>query len=199
MATRGGQILRLLVCYGVAGCLWASPGSAEEFKFTPNPPIQDFQNKYEGPSFYDFNAPPKGLFRSIQFAEGFEEELGFRRTHEIVPVRPTETFPTDSPVYIVFRTHQHYESFQVMGQCFPEKVDGLDPGTLLAQDAMFMALEDESGYLKLWPPQGGWKQGHYKVEIHIGYEINDISLIGTMRFMVQPSPPLARKGTAPTR
>jgi len=50
-----------------------------------------------------------------------------------------------------------------------------------------MALEDENGYLKLFPPPGGWKPGKYKVEIHIGWKINEISLIGAMRFTVNPA------------
>jgi len=135
---------------------------------------------------YDFDQPPGGLFRSIVTAEGFEEELGFRRTHEIVPVNPTEVFRPDTPaVFVVFRTHQHYQSFQVFGLCYPEQVEGLDPKALLAQDTMFLATEDESGYVKLLAPPGGWKPGRYRVEIHVGFEVNDLSLMGTMRFSVK--------------
>ncbi len=198
---RYGQVASSLLVYGIwMGLFWGPSGWAEEFKFTPNSSIQEFQNKHEGHHSYDFNAPPQGLFRSIQLAEGFEEELGYRRTHEIVPVSPTETFHPSSPVYIVFRIHQHYESFQVMGQCFPEKVEGLAPETQIAQDAMFLALEDESGYLKLWPPEAGWTPGQYKVEIHIGWEVNEISLMGTMRFTVDPAaPPVLSTAEPPTR
>lgn len=169
----------------IAGTLSIGEGLAEEFPFTRNVPIPEFQNRQEDVRPYNFDAPPEGIFRSIQFAEGFEEEMGFRRTHEIVPVGPTEIFRPDSrAVFVVFQVHQHYESFQVFGLCFPEKVKGLNSKTLIAQDVMYLALEDESGYLKLFPPQGGWKPGKYKVEIHIGWKVNDISLVGTMRFTV---------------
>ena len=172
----------------IAGTLSIGEGLAEEFPFTRNVPIPDFQNRQEDVRPYNFDAPPEGIFRSIQFAEGFEEEMGFRRTHEIVPVGPTEIFRPDSrAVYVVFQVHQHYESFQVFGLCFPEHVKGLAPKTLIAQDVMYLALEDESGYLKLFPPKGGWKPGKYKVEIHIGWKVNDISLVGTMRFTVIPA------------
>jgi hypothetical protein len=175
------------------GLLLTGLAHADDYKLTPNVPIPEFQNKAETPS-YDYNAPPKGIFREIQTAEGFEEELGFRRTHEIVPVRPTETFTAPAkPVFIVFSLFQHYESFEAMARCFPEQVDGLDPKTIVAQDRMYLALEDESGYLKLFPPDGGWKPGRYKVEIHIGWEVNQISLIGTMRFTV------AKEGQLTTR
>jgi hypothetical protein len=75
----------------------------------------------------------------------------------------------------------------VFGRCYPEDVPGLSPQTLVAQDAMYIALEDESGYLKLFPPQGGWLPGRYKVLIHAGEQVNDMSLIGTMRFTIVAS------------
>ncbi len=175
-----------LVSIGLLPALaWAAPSEAEELRLTPNVPIPEFQNRQQDVKPYNFDAPPEGMFRAIELTEGFEEELGFRRQHEIVPVKPTEQFRPDSPaVYVVFQLHQHYQSFQVFGRCYPEEVVGLDSQTLVSQDAMYIALEDESGYLKLFPPQGGWKAGRYKVEIHVGEQVNELSLIGTMRFTV---------------
>ena len=49
---------------------------------------------------------------------------------------------------------------------------------------MYIALEDQTGYLKLLPTDGTWKPGRYKVEIHAGEQINDMSLMGTMRFTI---------------
>jgi hypothetical protein len=178
----------------LSGLSWPAEAAAAE-ELTPNASINEFQNRGDIIPSYNFNAPPEGLFLEIRLAEGFEEELGYRRSHEIVPVAPTEVFrPTSPAVYVVFKTHQHYESYQVFGVCFPEQVDGLDPKTVVAQDVMYMALEDESGYVKLAAPAGGWKPGKYKVEIHIGWQVNDISLMGTMRFTVEqsassPTPP----------
>ena len=157
---------------------------AEELPIVKDASINDFQNRSDEAKPYDFDAPPQGLFRSITMAEGFEEELGYRRTHEIVPVKPTERFSADaSGIFIVFTLHQHYQAFQVFGRCYPESVPGLDPNTVIGQDAMYIALEDESGYLKLSSPQG-WKPGRYRVEIHAGEQVNEVSLMGTMRFTV---------------
>ena len=58
---------------------------AAELPITKNSPIPDFQNRTQDVVPYDFDAPPQGLFRTITTAEGFDEELGFHRTHEIVP------------------------------------------------------------------------------------------------------------------
>lgn len=174
----------------VAVTIWELlPGAgtilAEELTITPNVPIPEFQNRQEDVKAYNFDAPPEGMFRSIQTAEGFEEELGFRRTHEMVAIRPTEQFrPTAPAIFIVFQLHQHYQSFITFGRCFPEQVPGLDPATLVTQDSMYIATEDESGYLKLTPPVGGWKPGRYKVEIHVGEQVSEITLMGTMRFTV---------------
>ena len=161
--------------------LWTGTGLAADG-------LPDLQDKNPLPSC-DFDKPPEGLFRAIQTAEGFEEELGFRRTHEIVPVKPTDVFDPSTPaVYIVFSVFPHYQAYQVFGICYPEKVTGLDPKTVIAQDTMYLALEDETGYVKLTPPAGGWKPGQYKVEIHVGFAVNELSLTGTMRFTVMAKP-----------
>jgi len=170
--------------------LTASHAGAGELPLTRNVPIPEFQNRTEDTKPYNFDAPPEGMFRRIVLAEGFDEELGIRRTHEIVPVRPTEQFSPDTrPVFIVFELHQHYQSFQILGRCYPEQVAGLSPGTIVAEDAMYIALEDESGYLKLFPPKSEWAPGRYKVEIYAGEQINDTTLMGTMRFSVASAKP----------
>lgn len=158
---------------------------AAELPITKNTSISDFQNRTEDVIPYNFDAPPQGLFRTITTAEGFDEQLGFQRTHEIVPVKPTDQFrPDTQAIFIVFRLHQHYQGFKVLGRCYPEAVAGLDPALLIGQDAMHIALEDDSGYLILSPPQTPWKPGRYKVEIHVGEQANEMSLMGTMRFTV---------------
>jgi len=186
-------LLRTLGALCIAWSAASCDRQAAAQELTPNVDINQFQNPGDFKPSYDFNAPPEGLFREIETAGGCEEELGYRRAHEYVPVDPRQTFRPETPiVYVVFKTHQHYESFQVFGVCFPEEVHGLDPKTPIAQDVVYMALEDESGYLKIASPPDGWKPGKYKVEIHVGWQVNEISLMGTMRFSVpSPADPLA--------
>ena len=173
-----------IILFSLAG----TQAQAAELPITKNLPIPDFQNRPQDVAPYNFDAPPQGMFLSITTAEGFDEELGFQRTHEIVPVKPTDRFRPDTPaVFIVFHLHQHYQGFKVFGQLFPEAVTGLDPAVMIGQDAMHIALEDESGYLTLSPPQDAWKPGRYKVNIHVGEQINEMSLMGTMRFTVTAS------------
>ena len=167
----------------------ATTALADDPPITRNVPMQDFQNRLEDVKPYNFDAPPEGMFYSIQFTEGFEEEVGYRRANEYVPVNPTDVFAPSTPtVYIVFRVYPHYESFQIFGRCYPETVDGLDPKQVITEDIVYMALEDETGYLRLFPPtKTGWQPGKYKVEIHVGWNVTEVSLIGTMRFIVEPN------------
>ena len=183
----GTTVEAITIAFVVA--LWLSPANrAEDLPLTKNLPMSEFQNRAQDVQPYDFDAPPKGMFRSIAMAEDFEEELGFRRTHEIVPVRPTEQFSHDAPaIFIVFSLHKHYQAFTVFGRCTPEAVPGIERDTIVSEDAMHVALEDESGYLKLSPPRGGWTPGRYKVEIHTGEQVNEMSLMGTMRFGIVAS------------
>ncbi len=161
---------------------------AEELPLTENVPISEFQNRAQDVTTYDFDAPPQGLFRSITLAEDFEERLGFQRTHEIVPVQPTTQFTVGTQaIFIVFSLHQHYQGFKVFGRCTPDDATGPTSETLVSEDAMHVALEDDSGYLKLAPPPGGWKAGRYKVAIHTGEQVNEMSLMGTMRFTIVSS------------
>ncbi|MCP9438710.1 MAG: hypothetical protein NHB36_02355 [Nitrospira sp.] len=185
-------ILNSAFASALAGVLLSMPSGsrAEELPLTENVPISEFQNRAEDVKGYDFDAPPEGLFRSITTAENFEEEIGHLRTHEIVPVRPTNRFSMDTPtIFIVFSLHQHYQGFNVFGRCFPESVPGLAAETLVSEDVVHVALEDNSGYLSLRPPPGGWRPGRYKVEIHVGEQVNELSLMGTMRFTVADAPP----------
>jgi hypothetical protein len=159
-------------------------GRADDLVLTPNTPIDQFQNRHGGKP-YDFNAPPEGMFRTIALAEGFDEEFGFRRQTEIVPRNPTNEFHSPTkPVFIVFELYQHFQSFKIFALCFPEAPSSVDSEEAFAQDTALITLEDETGYLKLSPPAEGWKTGKYKVEIHVGEAINNISLVGTMRFTI---------------
>lgn len=134
---------------------------------------------------------PKGLFISIQFAEGFEEDLVSRRVHRYYAVQPTENFQTDArAVFIVFRVHQHLIPYQIIGRLYPDQGDELpaEQEQWVEEDTAYLALEDESGYLKFFPPSVGWKSGTYRADIYVGYEASAITFMGTMRFKMTPSP-----------
>lgn len=131
---------------------------------------------------------PKGLFLDITLAREVEEDLEIRHGNLYYPVEPTDQFPVDaSSIYLVFRVFKHYQAYQVIGQVFSDNIHGLSPNTLLDEDMAYLKLEDESGYLKFFPPtEQGWNPGHYHIDIFVGYEANEISRMGRLRFQVTP-------------
>ena len=73
-------------------------------------------------------------------------------------MNPASEFQSEAkPVIVVFLLYQHFQSFGSFDVCYPEGVPELDPQTVVARDAALIATEDESGYLKFFPPTGGWK------------------------------------------
>ncbi|RMH36586.1 MAG: hypothetical protein D6690_05450 [Nitrospirae bacterium] len=130
---------------------------------------------------------PAGLFKRIVTAEGFELEEGLRRGHLVVPVNPTETFQADTrAIFVVFNVFKHYAPYQVIGRLFPERVEGLDPDTWIDEDAIYLATEDEGGYLKFFPPNGRWQPGTYRVDIYVGYEANQVNYMGRIPLTIVP-------------
>ena len=153
---------------------------------TPPPPTH---------SLKDIDQPPKGLFYHIVFAEGFEEIEVLRRGYSLEPIHPTDTFyPDTRAVFIVFTVFKHIAPYQVFGRLYPEDVQGLDSHTILDEDTILLAAVDESGYLQFFPPSGRWLPGRYRVEIYVGFEINPMNRMGTMRMTVVPRP----QDTAPS-
>jgi hypothetical protein len=131
---------------------------------------------------------PEGLFVSIVTAHGQELVMGKTRSYEIVSVKPTDTFTADVPeIFVVFQVLPHLSNYQVWGRWVVEKGEGIAPDTVLGQDVMLLALEDDFGYLSLKRPGSGWPKGEHRVEIHVGFKISDISKVGTLRFKVLPA------------
>lgn len=131
---------------------------------------------------------PEGLFISIVTAHGQELVMGRSRSYEIVSVNPTDTFTPDVPeIFVVFQVLPHLSNYQVWGRWVVERGEEIAPDTVLGQDVMLLALEDDFGYLSLKQPSPGWPKGEYRVEIHVGFKISDISKVGTLRFKVLPA------------
>lgn len=130
---------------------------------------------------------PGGLFKRIVTAEGFELEEGLRRGHLVVPINPTETFQADTrAIFVVFNVFKHYAPYQVIGRLYPQDVEGLDPETWIDEDTIYLATEDEGGYLKFFPPNGRWKPGTYRVDIYVGYEANQVNYMGRIPLTIVP-------------
>jgi len=146
------------------------------------PPYKDYSNS---PNLPSFDHKPGGLFESMVFAESVEEDRTIRAGHILVPVNPTDTFsPSAKAVHLVFAVHKHLAPYQIIGRLFPEQVPDADSTQWIDEDRADLALEDESGYLKFFAPDGKWKPGRYRVDVYVGYMVNTMNKMGTMRFSV---------------
>ncbi|MGD9852575.1 MAG: hypothetical protein AB7T38_15050 [Nitrospirales bacterium] len=149
------------------------PAPYDSYSHSPEPPPRDEK--------------PGGLFEALNFAESVEADHSIRKSHILVPIHPTETFPPDTKaVYLAFSVFKHYAPYQVIGQLFPEQVPGLDGTQWLDEDIADLATEDESGYLKFFSPSGTWKPGRYRVDLYVGYVVNSVNKMGAMRFTISP-------------
>lgn len=156
----------------------------DETSANTSAPYKDYSSS---PNLPSFDHKPGGLFESLVFAESVEEDRTIRRGHILVPVNPTDTFsPSAKAVHLVFAVHAHLAPYQIIGRLFPEQVSDADPTKWIDEDRAELALEDESGYLKFFPPDGKWKPGRYRVDVYVGYVVNTINKMGTMRFSVHP-------------
>lgn len=151
------------------------------------------------PSLYDsysqsplvpsLDKKPEGVFLDLTFAESFEVKPTTRGGHTHIPVRPTETFlPSITSVYLVFTVHEHLSSYQIIGRLFSDSETDMNDPQWLDEDIVDLATEDESGFLKFFPPDGTWQPGPYRVEIFVGYIANDVNKLGTMRFTITSQP-----------
>ena len=158
--------------------------------FEDEPPANasaPYKGYSSSPNLPSFDHKPGGLFESLVFAESVEEDRTIRRGHILVPVNPTDTFsPSAKAVHLVFAVHKHLAPYQIIGRLFPEQVPDADSTKWIDEDRADLALEDESGYLKFFAPDGKWKPGRYRVDVYVGYMVNTMNKMGTMRFSVNP-------------
>jgi len=156
-----------------------------------SPPYEGYSRS---PTVPPSDEKPSGLFQSLDFAESIEEDRTIRRGHIHLPVNPTNTFSPQVPsVYLVFAVHKHLASYQIIGRLFLETGTDLDPTQWIDEDIADLATEDESGFLKFFPPGGSWQPGRYRVDIYVGYIANPVNKMGAMRFTVSPSPAMPSK------
>lgn len=149
---------------------------------TSSAPYKDYSNS---PNLPSSDHKPGGLFANLTFAESVEEDRTIRRGHILVPVNPTDTFPTSAKsIHLVFAVHEHLAPFQIIGRLFPEQVQNAATTQWIDEDRADLALEDESGYLKFFAPEGEWQPGRYRVDIYVGYMVNTMNKMGTMRFSI---------------
>ena len=171
----------VLFLFGVLIC------DADELALTPNTPIDQVQNRHIPLSPTISMLRQKACFGRLSWPKDSTRNLDFvGRLKLPLSMRPVSSTPPQSRSSSWFICISTSSPSKFSPSVTPRKryqwiQKKPSPQTLIT-------MEDESGYLKLSSPLGGWKPGKYKVEIHVGEAVNNISLVGTMRFSVAANP-----------
>jgi hypothetical protein len=130
-----------------------------------------------------------GLFNSIVTARGAEIDPGRAGLHMIRPIEVSDSFPSDAPeIYVVLELKQSaFDMFELIARFILEDPTGKPMGTLLHTDRAHFEFSDTGGYVLMKQPSGGFPVGNYRVEIHYGEQVNEISLMTLVRFKVVPA------------
>jgi hypothetical protein len=127
-----------------------------------------------------------GLFTRIVTARGAEIDPGRAGLHMIRPIEVSDTFSSTAPeIYVVVELKQSaFDYFRLTARFILEDPSGKQVGTLLHTDRAHFEFSDTGGYLLMRQPAGGFPVGSYRVEIHYGEEVNELSLMALVRFKV---------------
>jgi hypothetical protein len=130
-----------------------------------------------------------GLFNKILTARGAEIDPGQAGYHMIRATGATTTFAPDTPeIYVVMELKQSaFDMFELIARFILEDPEGKPVGSLLHTDRAHFEFSDTGGYVTMKKPPGGFPVGNYRVEIHYGEQVNDISLMNLVRFKVLPA------------
>jgi len=131
-----------------------------------------------------------GLFRKIIMARGAEIDPGQAGYHMIRAIEPASVFPPNTPeIYVVMELKQSaFDMFELIARFILEDPEGKPVGRLLHTDRAHFEFSDTGGYMTMKRPPGGFSIGNYRVEIHYGEQVNEISLLTLIRFQVLPGP-----------
>jgi hypothetical protein len=128
-----------------------------------------------------------GLFNKIVTARGAEIDTGRAGLHMIRAIEAGSTFsPTTPEIYVVIELKQSaFDMFELIARFILEDAQGKPWGRLLHTDRAHFEFSDTGGYMTIKQPRGGFPVGDYRVEIHYGEQVNEISLLTLVRFKVE--------------
>ena len=111
--------------------------------------------------------------------------------HEFIPLSPGDSFPsTQQDIYLVFGlVSSSYDAVSLAAQCYLEASESVREQRPVARDRVTMAMNDQSGYFKLTPPESGWTPGLYRCGLFVGEQATADTQVDEVRFrIIQPGP-----------
>jgi hypothetical protein len=132
--------------------------------------------------------PPIGFFTKLTLAHGVQDVKDVFQTDRYKPEKPASTFTADvETVYMVFDLLPRENPVHIIGQLYLDKGEGRPNEKFLYDREVYLTTSQDSGFLELSQPEGGWIPGDYKVKIHLGEEVTEASQMGAVRFKIVPT------------
>lgn len=109
--------------------------------------------------------------------------------HEFIPLNADDSFPATQPeIFLVFGlVSASYDAVPLSAQCFLEAGEMTGESHPIAQDQVMMAMNDQSGYFRLSPPQNGWRAGLYRCGLFAGEKTSAYTQADEVRFRILDS------------
>jgi tetratricopeptide (TPR) repeat protein len=106
--------------------------------------------------------------------------------HEFIPLNANDSFPSTQPeIFLVFGlVSASYDAVPLSAQCFLEAGEMTGESHPMAQDQVMMAMNDQSGYFRLTPPEHGWKSGLYRCGLFAGEKTSAYTQADEVRFRI---------------
>ena len=132
-----------------------------------------------------------GLFRFVIPANRVMRDDLQGGTHEFIPIDPTDTFATrQEDIFLVFGLMTaSFDEVPLTVECYLEtaKITGKEKG--LTRDHVIMAMNDQSGYFVLSPPETGWPPGLHRCGLYVGGVVSAYTSTDEVRFrIIEPTP-----------
>ncbi len=111
--------------------------------------------------------------------------------HEFIPVDPNLSFPINqNDIYLVFAlVTPSFDEVPLSAQCFVETSKIVAGQSPVAQDAVVMSMNEQSGYFVFSSPEDGWTPGLYRCGLFVGNEVSAYTQADEVRFrIVEPDP-----------
>ena len=110
--------------------------------------------------------------------------------HEFIPVYANDTFPPDQgEIYLIYGlVAASFDEVALTAKCFLETGKIAQEERAVAHDQVVMAMNEQSGYFVISPPDNGWSPGLYRCGLYVGDQVSAYTHSDEVRFQIRKSP-----------
>lgn len=113
--------------------------------------------------------------------------------HDFIPINPGDTYaPTQQEIYLVFGlVTASFDEIPLSVECHLETSKISEEQPALAQDHIAMAMNEQTGYFMLTPPETGWPIGLHRCGLYVGNEVSAYTHTDEVRFRIMEPTPMS--------